>query len=61
MELLVKPLSVTYQQFWLSRVAPVDWQLANVIPTYKKGWREGLGNCRPVSLTSRAGEAHGAA
>ncbi|GAB0204135.1 mitochondrial enolase superfamily member 1 [Grus japonensis] len=40
-----------YQQSWLTREVPVDWRLANVTPTYKKGQKEDLGNYRPVSLT----------
>ncbi|GAB0205874.1 mitochondrial enolase superfamily member 1 [Grus japonensis] len=30
---------------------PDDWRLANVMPIYKKGWKEDPGNYRPVSLT----------
>ncbi|GAB0204118.1 mitochondrial enolase superfamily member 1 [Grus japonensis] len=51
-ELLTKPLSIIYQQSWLTREVPVDWRLANVTPTYKKGQKEDPGNYRPVSLTS---------
>ncbi|GAB0183475.1 mitochondrial enolase superfamily member 1 [Grus japonensis] len=50
-EVLTKPLSIIYQQSWLTREVPVDWRLANVMPIHKKGWKEDLGNCRPVSLT----------
>ncbi|GAB0197704.1 mitochondrial enolase superfamily member 1 [Grus japonensis] len=50
-EVLTKPLSITYQQSWLTGEVPVDWRLANVMPIYKKGWKEDLGNYRPVSLT----------
>ena len=31
---------------------PEDWRVANVTPLFKNGSREGLGNDRPVSLTS---------
>ena len=31
---------------------PEDWKLANVVPIFKKGDREDIGNYRPVSLTS---------
>ncbi|KAK4827581.1 hypothetical protein QYF61_019483 [Mycteria americana] len=55
-EVLTKPLSILYQQSWLSGEVPVDWRLANVMPIYKKGRKEDLGNCRPVSLTSVPGK-----
>ncbi|KAK4827545.1 hypothetical protein QYF61_019169 [Mycteria americana] len=51
-EVLTKPLSINYQQSWLTGEVPVDWRLANVTPIYKKGWKEDPGNYRPVSLTS---------
>ncbi|KAF1595969.1 UNVERIFIED_CONTAM: hypothetical protein FQV16_0016447, partial [Eudyptes robustus] len=51
-EVLTKPLSIIYQQSWLTREVPVDWRLANVTPIYKKGQKEDPGNYRPVSLTS---------
>ncbi|GAB0179776.1 mitochondrial enolase superfamily member 1 [Grus japonensis] len=49
-EVLTKPLSIIYQQSWLSGEVPVDWKLANVMPIHKKGWKEDLGNYRPVHL-----------
>ncbi|KAK4829628.1 hypothetical protein QYF61_005839, partial [Mycteria americana] len=55
-EVLTKPLSILYQQSWLTREVPVDWKLANVMPIYKKGWKEDQGNYRPVSLTSVPGK-----
>ncbi|GAB0188392.1 hypothetical protein GRJ2_001304500 [Grus japonensis] len=50
-EELTKPLSIIYQQSWLTGEVSVDWRLANVTPIYKKGCKEYPGNCRPVSLT----------
>ncbi|KAK4812863.1 hypothetical protein QYF61_024160 [Mycteria americana] len=50
-EVLTKPLSILYQQSWLTGEVPADWRLANVMPIYKKGQKEDLGNYRPVSLT----------
>lgn len=35
-EELTEPLSVIYQQSWITRKAPVDWSSANVMPIYKK-------------------------
>ncbi|KAK4832459.1 hypothetical protein QYF61_023506 [Mycteria americana] len=55
-EVLTKPLSIFYQQSWLTEEVPVDWRLANVTPNYKKGWKEDPGNYRPVSLTSVPGK-----
>ncbi|GAB0186385.1 mitochondrial enolase superfamily member 1 [Grus japonensis] len=55
-EVLTKPLSIIYQQSWLTGEVPVDWRLANVAPIYKKGWQEDLENCRPVSLTVLLGK-----
>ncbi|KAK4833030.1 hypothetical protein QYF61_027412 [Mycteria americana] len=39
-EVLTKPLSIVYQQSWLTGEVPVDCRLANVIPIYKKGQNE---------------------
>ncbi|MDD0245766.1 hypothetical protein PSY47_23705, partial [Shigella flexneri] len=55
-EELAKPLTIIYQQSWLSGEVPVDWRLANVTPIYKKGRRTDPGNYRPVSLTSVPGK-----
>ncbi|RMC05450.1 hypothetical protein DUI87_18643 [Hirundo rustica rustica] len=49
---LAKPLSIIYQQSWLTGEVPDDWKLANVMPTHKRGGNEDSGNYRPVSLTS---------
>ncbi|KAK4820725.1 hypothetical protein QYF61_004390 [Mycteria americana] len=50
-EVLTEPLSILYQQSWLTGEVPVDWRLANVMPIYKKGQKEDPGKYRPVSLT----------
>ncbi|GAB0208615.1 mitochondrial enolase superfamily member 1 [Grus japonensis] len=50
-EVLTKPLSIIYQQSWLTGEVPVDWRLANVTPIHKKGRKEDPGNYRPVTLT----------
>ncbi|KFQ94454.1 hypothetical protein Y956_06122, partial [Nipponia nippon] len=55
-EVLAKPLSIIYQQTWLTGEVPVNWKLANVMPIYRKGQKEDPGNYRPVSLTSMLGK-----
>uniref|UniRef100_A0A8B9TYB9 Reverse transcriptase domain-containing protein n=1 Tax=Anas zonorhyncha TaxID=75864 RepID=A0A8B9TYB9_9AVES len=55
-EELAKSLSIIYRQSWLLGEVPVDWQLANVMPIYKKDQRTELENYRPVSLTSVPGK-----
>ncbi|GAB0178810.1 mitochondrial enolase superfamily member 1 [Grus japonensis] len=55
-EELAKPLSVTYQESWLTGEVPDNWRLANVTPIYKKGLKGGPGSYRPVSLTSVPGK-----
>ncbi|GAB0199281.1 mitochondrial enolase superfamily member 1 [Grus japonensis] len=55
-EVLTEPLSIIYQQSWLTEEVPVDWRLANVMPIHKKGRKEDPGNYRPVSLTSVPGK-----
>ncbi|PKU41876.1 rna-directed dna polymerase from mobile element jockey-like [Limosa lapponica baueri] len=53
---LTQPLSIIYQQSWLTREVPVDESLANVMLIYKKGQKEYPRNYRPVSPTSVPGD-----
>ncbi|KAF4805155.1 RNA-directed DNA polymerase from mobile element jockey-like protein [Turdus rufiventris] len=53
---LAKPLSIIYQQSWLTGEVPDVWELANVTPIHKKGGKEDPGNYRPDSLTSVPGK-----
>ncbi|KAK4825246.1 hypothetical protein QYF61_025645, partial [Mycteria americana] len=55
-DVLTKPLSIIYQQSWLTGGVPADWRLANMMPIFKKGWKEDPGNYRLVSLTSVPGK-----
>ncbi|KAK4827374.1 LOW QUALITY PROTEIN: hypothetical protein QYF61_017312 [Mycteria americana] len=55
-EVLTKPLSIIYQQSWLTGEVPVDWRLANVTSIYRKGQKEDPGNYTPVSLASVPGK-----
>ena len=50
-EVLTSPLSIIYQQSWLTQEVTVGWRLPNVTPIYKKGRKKDPGNYRPVSLT----------
>ena len=50
------PLAQLYKHSWGSGVVPEDWKRANVVPIFKKGRKEDLGNYRPVSLTSILGK-----
>ncbi|GAB0195585.1 hypothetical protein GRJ2_002023800 [Grus japonensis] len=36
-DVIVRPLSIIFQQSWESGEVPVDWKLANVVPIFKKG------------------------
>jgi len=55
-EQMAKPLSIIYQQSWLTREVTDDWRIASVTPTYKKGRKEDPGSYRPVRLTSVPGK-----
>ena len=55
-EELAKPLSISYQQSWLSGEVPDDCRIANVMPIYKNSWKEDPGDYRTVSLTSVPGK-----
>lgn len=45
-------LLILYQPSSLTWEDPVDWKSSNVIPIYKRDWKEDLVNDRPVSLIS---------
>ena len=44
-----RPLSIIFQRSWLVGEVPEDWKEANVSPILKKGKKEDLGSCQPVS------------
>lgn len=54
---LTKIISIFYQQSWSTLEDPGGCRLASVTPIYKKGQKEDLQNCRPVSQTSISGKA----
>ena len=55
-DVVVKPLSIILWQPWLTGDVPVDWKQANVMPIFKKGWKDDPGSYRPISLTSVPGK-----
>jgi len=55
-EELAKPLSIIYQQSWLTGEVTDGWRITSVTSIYKKGQKEDPGNYRPVSLTSVPGK-----
>jgi len=55
-EELAKPLSIIYQQSWLTGEVSGGWRLTSVTPIYKKGRKEDLRNYRTVSLTLMLGK-----
>ncbi|KAJ7396395.1 hypothetical protein BTVI_145453 [Pitangus sulphuratus] len=55
-EELTKPLSIIYQQSWLSEEVLDDWKLANVTAIHRRGCKEDPRNSRPVSLTPVPGK-----
>ncbi|KAJ7425772.1 hypothetical protein WISP_21879 [Willisornis vidua] len=40
---LTEKLSIIYQQSCLTGEVPIDWKMTNVMPIYKKGWKENPG------------------
>ena len=55
-DVVAKPLSIILQQSWLTGDVLVDWRLADVIPIFKKSWKDDPGSYRPIRLTSVPGK-----
>ena len=53
---ICKPLQLIFSQCIDPGYFPLEWKKANVIPVHKKGDKQCLKNCRPVSLLSICGK-----
>ncbi|CAM4403626.1 unnamed protein product [Lepidochelys kempii] len=51
-DVIAEPLAIIFENSWRSGEVQDDWKKANVVPIFKKGKEEDLGNYRPVSLIS---------
>jgi len=51
-DVVAKPLSIIFQQSWLTGDVPVDWKLANVMPIFKNSRKDDPDSYRPISLNS---------
>ena len=49
-DVVAELLSIIFEKLWLSGEVPRDWTNEHIIPIYKKGKKEDLGNSRPMSL-----------
>jgi len=55
-DVIIRHLSIIFQQSWESGDVPVNWKLASVVPVFKKGEKEDPGNYRPVTHSSVPGK-----
>ncbi|KAJ7402700.1 hypothetical protein BTVI_83974 [Pitangus sulphuratus] len=51
-DVIAKPLLMIFERSWKSGEVPADWELANVVPVFRKDKKQDPGDYRPVSLTS---------
>ena len=49
---ITEALKIIFERSLAFTEIPQDWKLANVVPIFKKGRKDDVGNYRPVSLTS---------
>ena len=45
-----KPLSIIYKNCIKTGIYPNAWKKSNIVPVHKKGGKQIVNNCRPVSL-----------
>ena len=48
---LAKPLTMLFNQVYVTGCIPVEWKLTLVVPVHKKGDKASVENYRPISLT----------
>ena len=48
---LAKPLTMLFNQVYVTGCIPVEWKLALVVPVHKKGDKASVEKYRPISLT----------
>ena len=53
---IVKPLSLIYQNCLNTDTFPDIWKTSNIVPVHKKGDKQIVNNCRPVSLLPVCGQ-----
>ena len=51
-----KPVEIIFNQCLETGVFPSEWEKGNIVPVHKKGDKQTLKNCRPVSLLPICGE-----
>ena len=53
---IVKPLCIIYQNCLNTGFFPATWKKSNIVPVHKKGDKQIVNNCRPVSLLPVCGQ-----
>ena len=54
--MVAEPLSIIFENSWLSGEVPDNWRKGYVTPIYRKGNKEDPGNYRLMSFTSVPGK-----
>jgi len=51
---LIKELADLMKSVWIQGILPCDWRLSIIVPLYKRGEKEAIGNYRGISLLCSA-------
>ena len=54
---ICKPLQLIFKQAFIADVFPSEWKKGNIVPRYKKGFKQNLKNYRLVSLFPICGKS----